>query len=322
MVNRIEIMRVKAEQLGEIVLKLRYKPVSFDSPDLFPPCDEFLYPNYVFFLVAVDHKTHPANSRFEGVLDGKFYHGSDLMYALARKAQKIEPDLFTAKKMIRVTEKDISRIFSVHNLIIKNPAERAMLLRDCAKKLIEEYDGDFINLLKLSKNHLIRKDGKGILQQLRKFQAYADPLMKKSYLLIKILRRQGYFNPVDIDNLSFPVDNVLMEVAVRSGLVRLSGMLKEKIVSGELLNEREVELIRSATEEAFEIVARKSGVSPDILDDLVWTYGRAVRKTKRCENIKTPLDENIENKEALKHFLLFIAGFEEIKLNLPETWYF
>lgn len=46
----------------------------------------------------------------------------------------------------------------------------------------------------------------------------------------------------------------------------------------------------------------------------------AVRKTKRCENIKTLLDENIENKEALKLFLLFIVGFEEIKLNFPETF--
>lgn len=323
----IQINEERAEELGDIIARLKYKPISFDSPEFFP--EEEYYLNYVFFTVAIDHRTHPLPKRFEGIVDGKFYHGSDLLFALARKAQKDEPDLFTAEKMIKITEKDISRIFSVGDVTIKNPAERAHLLRDCARKLIDHYEGDFRSLLELSEGYLIRENEMGILQQLRIFQAYRDPLMKKSYLLIKILRRQGYFKALDMENLSFPVDNISMEVALRSKLID-AGRLAEKIQKGEQLGEMEVESLRNATRQAFEVVSRKSKIPPDILDDLIWTYGREINeigKIEEIEKIRTPLDNNIENKRALQDFLVFIGGFEGVeppikKLKLPETWYF
>jgi len=326
----IEINEERVKRLGKIIQKLGYKPISFNSPDLFPENDDFIYPNYVFFLVAIDHRTHPEPKRFEAFVGGKLYHGSDLMYLLARRAQKNEPDLFTAKKMIKVTEKDITRIFSIGDVTIRDPAERALLLRDCAQKLIDHYESDLRNLLKSSERYLIRQDGMGILQQLRKFQAYKDPLMKKSHLLVKILRRQGYFEPVDIENLSFPVDNILMEVALRSGLVKAHA-LQGKIARGEQLDEMEVESLRNATREAFEIVSRKSKIPPDILDDIIWAFGREVKKIGNkdsLKNIRTPIDDNIENKKALEEFLIFIGGFDGVgfaslrKLRLPKTWYF
>jgi|GEM_PF-612989 hypothetical protein len=326
----IEINEDRVKRLGKIIQKLGYKAISFDSPDLFPEDDEFIYSNYVFFLVAIDHRTHPEPKRFEAFVGGKFYHGSDLMYFLARRAQENEPDLFTAKKMIKITEKDVARIFSVGDVTIKDPAERALLLRDCAKRLIDSYEGDLRNLLKSSEGYLLRSDKIGVLQQLRKFQAYKDPLTKKSYLLVKILRRQGYFEPADIENLSFPVDNILMEVALRTGLVEAYA-LQGKIARKEQLNEKEVEYLRNATREVFEMVSRASNIPPDVLDDLIWTFGREVNKIVNegdLKNIRTPLDGNIEHKRALEDFLVFIGGFDGCgflslrKLKLPKTWYF
>ncbi len=322
----------RIKRLGKIIQKLEYSPISFDMPDLFPEDEEFTYTNYVFFLVAIDHRTHPEARRFEAFIEGKFYRGSDLMYFLARRAQKGKPDLFTAEKMIKITERDIARIFSVGNVTIRDPALRAHLLRDCAKRLIDNYEGDFQNLLKSSGEYLLRMDGMGVLQQLGKFQAYKDPLMKKSNLLVKILRRQGYFKPVDVENLSFPVDNILMEVALRSGLVKVYA-LEGKIAREESLNEREVKVLRTATKKAFEKVSRESKILPDVLDDLLWTFGREVNeieKPEEIEKIKTPLDDNIKNKRALREFLVFISGLDVDftslkklkKLKLPETWYF
>lgn len=317
----------KAMTLGKIVARLDYHPISFNSPELFPEEEHYL--DYVFFLIAIDHRTHPLPERFEGTVNKKFYHGSDLLFALARKAQKGEPDFFTAKKMIKVTREDIARIFSVGNVTIKNPAERAMLLRDCAQKLIDHHNASFKNLLVSSRGYLIKRDERGVLQQLRKFWAYKDPLMKKSYLLVKILRRQGYFEPIDIQNLSFPVDSILMEVALRSGLLEMPMELENKVLRGLQLSADEAELLRKATRKAFELVSKKTEIPPDILDDLIWTFGREVNKVG-CEdelkNIRTALDNNIRNKKALKDFLVFIGGFDRlgppIKLELPETWYF
>ena len=53
-------------------------------------------------------------------------------------------------------------------------------------------------------------------------------------------------------------DNVLMRLALRSGLVE------------------PVELadVRAATRDAFKQVAERSGVPPPVLDDLLWELGR------------------------------------------------
>ena len=91
-----EINKDGVEKLGKIISELDYSPVSFDSPEFFPSGDDFVYINYVFFMVAIDHRTH-GNQKFEAFVDGCFYHGSDLMYRLARKTQEKIPDFSQQK---------------------------------------------------------------------------------------------------------------------------------------------------------------------------------------------------------------------------------
>ncbi len=326
-----EVSYSLAEELGIIASRLGYKPVSFHFPQLFPPDeDSFIYTNYVFFMVAIDHKTH-STKRFEATIDGEFYHGSDLMFYLARKAQEKDPHLFTAGKLIDISEEDISSIFSYTDKVVSNPFQRAMLLQDTAENLLEYYDGDIRNLFELADGYLFREDGKGILQLLEGFKAYEDPLQKKSFLLVKILRRQNLLTVKDIQNLTFPVDNILMTIALQSGLLKVNNKrLADKLFEGELLSDSEVMQLRKATQEAFELVSRASGLGPDVLDDLLWTYGREVDSNEvDLEDISTVLDNNIENKLALKDFLSFIAGRDRPDSNynfkrpqVPDTWYF
>ncbi|MBO8180757.1 MAG: hypothetical protein H0Z19_09845 [Archaeoglobus sp.] len=68
----------RVRELAKILKRMNYKPITFDNPELFPEPDNFIYPNYVFFMVAIDHKTG-----FD--VDFK-YHGSDLLFYLARKS--------------------------------------------------------------------------------------------------------------------------------------------------------------------------------------------------------------------------------------------
>ena len=53
-------------------------------------------------------------------------------------------------------------------------------------------------------------------------------------------------------------DNVLMRLALRSGLVE----------------QEDVEEVREATRDAFKQVAEEAGISPPVLDDLLWERGR------------------------------------------------
>ena len=53
-------------------------------------------------------------------------------------------------------------------------------------------------------------------------------------------------------------DNVLMRLALRSGLVEPG----------------DTEQVREATRDAFKRVAAKAGIPPPLLDDLLWERGR------------------------------------------------
>ncbi|MGH2950666.1 MAG: hypothetical protein ACRDKX_01310, partial [Solirubrobacterales bacterium] len=97
----------------------------------------------------------------------------------------------------------------------------------------------------------------GLLERLAAFEAYADPLAKKSQLFAKICARRGWFDPVDPEHWQVSADNVLMRLALRSGLVEPG----------------EREEVRARTRDAFGLVAADAGISPPLLDDLLWELG-------------------------------------------------
>ena len=96
------------------------------------------------------------------------------------------------------------------------------------------------------------------MARLARMEAFADPLAKKSFLFAKICERRGWFGVTDTENWEVCADNVLMRVALRSGLVA-PGPLAE---------------VRSATRSAFKSVAAEAAISPPVLDDLLWELGR------------------------------------------------
>jgi hypothetical protein len=98
----------------------------------------------------------------------------------------------------------------------------------------------------------------GLLARLAEYEAYSDPLRKKSFLFAKICERRGWLAVEDPEHWEVCADNVLMRLALRSGLVRL-GSLDE---------------VRAATLDALKRVGEGAGLAPPLLDDLLWELGR------------------------------------------------
>jgi hypothetical protein len=98
----------------------------------------------------------------------------------------------------------------------------------------------------------------GLLELLAPYEAYADPLAKKSFLFAKICARRGWLVVHDPEIWEVCADNVLMRLALRSGLVHPG--------TGDQ--------VRAATRSAFGQVARAAGIEPPVLDDLLWELGR------------------------------------------------
>jgi len=155
------------------------------------------------------------------------------------------------------------------------PATRARLLRDCAQGLLQSYNGQALNIVEKAKGYLIKDDGSGFLQLLQPFRAYSDPLHKKSYLLAKALERRGIFHIEDAENLSVPVDNLLVRIALRCGLVEVvETNLALKLRRNLKAAQQEEFEVRSATMHAYRIVSEGSQLRATFLDDILWTYGR------------------------------------------------
>ncbi len=95
----------------------------------------------------------------------------------------------------------------------------------------------------------------------RRYEAYSDPLAKKAFLFAKICERRGWLAVADPESWEVSADNVLMRLALRSGLV----------APGPL------ERVRPATRAALKELAAATGLSPPVLDDLLWELGRETR---------------------------------------------
>ena len=98
----------------------------------------------------------------------------------------------------------------------------------------------------------------GLVALLGSYEAYADPLGKKAFLAAKICERRGWLEVRDPEAWEVCADNVLMRLALRSGLVH-PGSLDE---------------VRSAARQAWKLVADRAGIAPPVLDDLLWELGR------------------------------------------------
>jgi hypothetical protein len=184
------------------------------------------------------------------------YEGSALLWALGLRAERRAPGALTARSLMAVDPAAIAAVFRAGQDTLNDPDRRAKLWDDLAKGMLKSYGGQAEQLIEVSGGKLGGPGG--VLVRLSEFDAYSDPLRKKSFLLAKIWNRRGWLEVSDPESWEVSADNVLMRLALRSGLVE----------------QGEVEQVREATRDAFKQVADQAGISPPVLDDLLWERGR------------------------------------------------
>jgi hypothetical protein len=220
-----------------------------------PPRFEHVpHPDAALFLSAIDHRT---GYRGRYLIGGHGpFEGSALLWELGCLGEHRHPGTLTAGLLADVDADAVAGLFRIGGESVAEPEERARLLRDLARGLEREYGGEAEALLMASGGRLGGPGG--LLARLAQYEAFSDPLQKKSFLFAKIAERRGWLAVSDPESWEVCADNVLMRLALRSGLVA-PGPLEE---------------IRAATRAAFKTVAARTGVSPPVLDDLLWELGR------------------------------------------------
>jgi hypothetical protein len=244
-------MTTAEDALERVVARVRELAVSYEPPDFGHVPD----PDAATFLCAVDHRT---GYREAHLVDGEGpLAGSELMWAVALAAARRRPGLLRAGVLAEISGAEVAEVFAIGGETVADPERRAELWRDLAAGLRRGYEGEARRLLAAAAGRLGGVDG--LLARLAPFAAYADPLAKKSQLLAKICARRGWFEVVDPEHWQVCADNVLMRLALRSGLVDPGD---------------DVGRVRAATRDAFAAVAAAAAIEPPLLDDLLWELGR------------------------------------------------
>jgi hypothetical protein len=243
-------MTVEAAAVERVAERVRELAPDYEPPSFahVPNADAALY------LCAVDHRT---GYRGRYLVGGRGpFEGSALMWAVGLRAAERDRGLLSAERLRDASASDVAKAFRIGGETVADPDRRATLLRDLARGLADDYGGSAVALLAASEGRL--GGGGGLVGRLSRFEAYADPLQKKSFLFAKICERRVWFEVADPEHWEVSADNVLMRIALRSGLVAPGAL----------------DTVRAATRAAFKRVAAEAGVEVPVLDDLLWELGR------------------------------------------------
>src|SRR3954451_19928235 len=204
-------MAADPEALKRVVTRVKKLAKDYEPPSF----DHVPHPDAALFLSAIDHQTGYTEPHS---VDGEGPHeGSDLLWALGLRAERRAPGALTARSLMGVPPEAIAAVFRggpQDNL--HDPERRAKLWDNLAKGMLKNYAGQSEQLIDASGGKLAGPGG--ALVRLSEFDAFADPLRKKAFLVCKIWERRGWLEVSDPESWEVSADNVLMRLALRSGL--------------------------------------------------------------------------------------------------------
>ena len=337
----VEISSHQSKKLGKRLRVLQLKTEDFLDPQFFPSqtvkAEDAA--RFFFFVTSIDHRTSPPGQSFEGVIDGKYFQGADLLWHLSVQRFNQDPQSFHPQNLAKITTQQVREWLTINQpkqVTIRNPAERAALLRDSGTLLMNKYQGSVLNLLQQAHHRVsqnsIRKGG--LLSLLSEFQAYEDPANKKSFLLLKFLLRRGLWTHDDIDALQIPVDNHLTRIALRTGIVTVSPKFANLLRKQSKISLKTDVMLRTTIGNAYLKVGAASERSVLELDDFFWHFGRECCRydapvciagcKKHCFVSKNLLEFGCHNECPLGPVCLAYDDSERRQLVEPKikTWYY
>ncbi|WFO74519.1 iron-sulfur cluster loop [Desulfurococcaceae archaeon MEX13E-LK6-19] len=298
--------------------KIKHEQLNVFDERYYPPSSSDLETTLRYFLVvvALDHRLSRPGKPYEACLEDGCYHGADLLYRIARKILDENPRFYDPHVLSNLRVDEFTKYFNVKEATVPDPEVRTLLLRDIGVKLLKLYDGNAENIIKISGNRLKGSLGKpGLIDLLRVFRAYEDPVEKKLFLLAKFLEARGIIKVNDIEEKEVPVDNHLTRIALRTGIVSVYGVLWDKIRENKPVSWEEDILLRLSVRKAYKIVSLEAGIDPFLLDDFLWVFGR-----KACYRDEEPRCNECIFKEFCKAYRN--AEYMVSEHYYYDTWYY
>lgn len=229
-------------------------------------------------VVAINQQTTPVvGPALQGSVEGRQLRGWDYLLQRAISESNRNPRLFTREWLLSVTPESLRELYydEQEGDTLNQVEVRAALLNDLGRFLTRHGWDSVHRAWKESEGYLIRSDGKGLAQILAEARAYQDPVQKKLFYLLAIMRNQGLWEYADSMYLSSPVNYHEQRGHLRIGTVRiLDAALEKKIRNKENISEQEDIEIRFAVRRAIEFVAQLLEVTPPMMHYYFWNHFR------------------------------------------------
>ncbi len=235
--------------------------------------------NLYFALVAICHQTTPMNGpALQGTVDGTFWRGWDYLRAVLLKATAKDNSIVyptALSKMISTTLFDLIKGDDGKGKI-SNLNERVRLLNDMGSKMLQNGVSSVQQLFEQSGGYLDQHgEKKGLYQLLSEFEAYSDPVKKKSSYFFTLMKRQGFWNYADQENLLPVVDYHEIRINMRLGTVKINDEeLRSKLATKQEVTWQDDIDIRSGVQQAMVYIANEAGIGHGKLHYFLWNLSR------------------------------------------------
>ncbi len=287
-------------KIAEIIKKLSPDPGFYQRTYLSLSAPDEVRFRMHFFAVAICHHTYTLHHPGLDLWGWDFIEHVFVRMA-QQKARLLDSGYLTNATPGEVAD-ELAKWFSHDDMqeecSLDRLDERASLMIDAAKLLIQEFEGSVQSLFDCAGGKLFN-NRKGLYEVLPRFEAFSDPLQKKSTFLIKLLMDAGMLEVHDAGNFIPIMDYHMQRVLLRTGCVEITDeALREKLLKRD--HQPTDEPVRSRCIDAFKIIAEVSGKPVTRMNDYFWSLGRSccnnsmLCQDKSCEKTPCTLSQIIQ----------------------------
>jgi hypothetical protein len=209
-------------------------------------------------LVAVCHQTQ----RLEGFIEGKHRRGWDFLQTQFLNFAKSNCDFASPGGLRNATAELLTEVLDCdQQLTTSDIARRAELLRNCGT-VLEQFKVNSLTDLYEQSGRRIYADGSGMIDMLAKFEAFTDPVLKKSLFLLGLNGATCGWKYEDASLLDPPVDYHEVRGHLRIGTITvIDDALRDALNRHVAVGESADIAIRSSVTRAIQLVSDASGLS-------------------------------------------------------------
>ncbi len=217
--------------------------------------------NSYLAIVGICHQTSPIGERrLEGNINGEYKGGWDYLKEKFLLKSQEDPKWASPDYWAVLTPLELSNLYEdpAFGKTLNRINERAFLLNDLGHKLKET---EFKNIKEAFEScGSTIGGGSGFLDFLRRFEAYNDPVMKKSHFFLSIMRSELGWQFNDKENLLSPVDYHELRGHLRIGTITIQDQaLLFKVERGLPLSDAEDTELRMRVQEINDFIGKETG---------------------------------------------------------------